>query len=1275
MPQKPLPRIRLGDLPVLDEPTPVATEEERPPIWSPMGLRVVSSLLAGYPAGWAPVLAATGYGLPAAAASSTAAALIGGAGEIGAEYLEGSDISPSRIGLESLLAAVPGQWISKTGRVLPSFVRGSAVSGVGETGREIASGEGIDLERIFGVSLAGGTLSGALAKFLPRTPRVAAPPSPKVKQPKLTIEEQITKRGWDLPQLINKTAKMEAQGHTTVAHDVRVAGLRIIPANPQEVARQIAAVRDPVQAQKLREAAMEAIAGPERLFKEAKKGIEAQEAAKRISDELKELGLEPGKPKAVQTQTSVDPITGKRTTITTPLRSPEGEEPSFGTGFARIGPPPQDNPLKIIYDEWVEMGLSSKLAMEMAAHGVRPDPAELARMRAGSAVVPPIPPGAAIPVVSRAVSAAEGVDPAAVVRVPPTLDLPVQVPVVQDIPSPVTAALSADLSGAKPRFNMGPAVYRPAFESDIDKAAYILAQTKKSPRDADYLAFVMKHTGLDEAGARKLGVDIRQSLKPIARAAKPGTQKEPTVFIVPRSWRPAPTVDPSVANGLPGAAARAASIVPEQPPTSIIDSVLSPTTPEAALPGQIPEPGVPAGTSTIATAPLGTVEPAIDPIRTQLEKSLRGQGFSAEQIAAMTPEELAKQIKTRTRVPPPKVASRINPDEVLSPEEASSFRESFLRRKLTEANVPPQFIDDYIAGVQDYITKKASADPEIRAAAGTVGARISRELPAILEGRGIVPKGFFKQLGTDLRNDLAAAAEDKLAKTASSNLAGSLTELESVALQRIAVAENPALDAATRATQLDNLNHEYNRLQGEVTKTTEQMADVMPKDEGGEIIGDIFGSFQRIIEKNPLLGLRLGFGGLGALGGALANEEDPLTGAIVGAGVGMSAPEIGRLLVKLRIKKADVPGFDEAVKSPEAGERVGSFLWHLAPHVQRSNFLLSSGLPANAIVGPWALGYFGALTKHLAGDPRGTKALQLLMSTRPWQEMSKNETVREATRLVRRVSEDDPQQRAELGGAVLNQLHPTLRKILQQPAFWLTQGDVGIRNIIREAGFSEKEARQITATSEPFLRALKKLVQTRKGPISPTWELIFPFVRTPAALMEMAATRFPGLGYYAQKAIEKGGGIPVSNKELMVQQAITPIVGFGSYLIGSIMPPEQAKVWRRYITNAAGPYSVYAGLGFAAGQANQQGRRGLPAIYKELEFTVPLPSIEPLIDTARFVTNPSMDTLPRGAVPGFVWEARNFLKQGDTAPASISGMKKELNKGLPKIRLGDFNGQ
>jgi len=108
-----------------------------------------------------------------------------------------------------------------------------------------------------------------------------------------------------------------------------------------------------------------------------------------------------------------------------------------------------------------------------------------------------------------------------------------------DITKPVgagTPQLSTDLKGAKPRFNVGPHAYEPQFESDVDLAAYILAQKTPSKRDADYLKFVQRETGLDADQARQLGQQVKARIRDLVKGTRVGVVKGGPVQ-VPQIWQ------------------------------------------------------------------------------------------------------------------------------------------------------------------------------------------------------------------------------------------------------------------------------------------------------------------------------------------------------------------------------------------------------------------------------------------------------------------------------------------------------------------------------------------------------------------------------------------------------------------------------------------------------------------------------------------------------------------------------------------------------------------
>jgi hypothetical protein len=86
--------------------------------------------------------------------------------------------------------------------------------------------------------------------------------------------------------------------------------------------------------------------------------------------------------------------------------------------------------------------------------------------------------------------------------------------------------LPRDLSGASPRFGFGKDLFSLEFASDVDRAAYIIANNaRRSERDADFLGFVMKHTGMNEDEAREYGKGLRQQIKEMAKEAQSGTER------------------------------------------------------------------------------------------------------------------------------------------------------------------------------------------------------------------------------------------------------------------------------------------------------------------------------------------------------------------------------------------------------------------------------------------------------------------------------------------------------------------------------------------------------------------------------------------------------------------------------------------------------------------------------------------------------------------------------------------------------------------------------
>lgn len=83
--------------------------------------------------------------------------------------------------------------------------------------------------------------------------------------------------------------------------------------------------------------------------------------------------------------------------------------------------------------------------------------------------------------------------------------------------------LPQSLRGAKPRYNIGSKSFEPQFESDIDKALFIVAQTKPSKSDAKYLEFLRGHfPELKDNQIRDFGRAVRNEIKGIAQVGEEG---------------------------------------------------------------------------------------------------------------------------------------------------------------------------------------------------------------------------------------------------------------------------------------------------------------------------------------------------------------------------------------------------------------------------------------------------------------------------------------------------------------------------------------------------------------------------------------------------------------------------------------------------------------------------------------------------------------------------------------------------------------------------------
>lgn len=91
---------------------------------------------------------------------------IAGASESLAEYLEGSDQDPKRIGMESAIGAIPFGKLVKEGSLLAKMLKAGAIGGTSEAGREVARGEDINIPSIGGQAALGAGTFGLLHSLM-----------------------------------------------------------------------------------------------------------------------------------------------------------------------------------------------------------------------------------------------------------------------------------------------------------------------------------------------------------------------------------------------------------------------------------------------------------------------------------------------------------------------------------------------------------------------------------------------------------------------------------------------------------------------------------------------------------------------------------------------------------------------------------------------------------------------------------------------------------------------------------------------------------------------------------------------------------------------------------------------------------------------------------------------------------------------------------------------------------------------------------------------------
>ncbi|RPJ36155.1 MAG: hypothetical protein EHM35_08645 [Planctomycetaceae bacterium] len=183
-------------------------------------------------------------------------------------------------------------------------------------------------------------------------------------------------------------------------------------------------------------------------------------------------------------------------------------------------------------------------------------------------------------------------------------------------------------------------------------------------------------------------------------------------------------------------------------------------------------------------------------------------------------------------------------------------------------------------------------------------------------------------------------------------------------------------------------------------------------------------------------------------------------------------------------------------------------------------------------------------------------------------------------------------------------------------------------------------------------------------------DLTFPFKRTPVNIVEQGLLRTPGVGFGMQAlGVNRGTRAADALGVQLAQQGIGLGTLGATEQLGENLTPEQARVLRRFVTNTAGPYSLLAGMGLAAGQARRRGQPVLGTTIRNTAQQMPLPSIEPIEENlgavAKFFDRGpetlTRSDIPRGAYPAGLVDNYKAL-QSFLAPPTPTVPRRRLKR-------------
>lgn len=738
----------------------------------------------------------------------------------------------------------------------------------------------------------------------------------------------------------------------------------------------------------------------------------------------------------------------------------------------------------------------------------------------------------------------------------------------------------------------------------------------------------------------------------------------------------------------PAAPAKVPTKAPETPAQPFNPPKMVPAKGQAEVPSQTPVEApaaagvkMPTMADAMATSEAQAAKQQLDAKAAQLKEGFHKQA-DALKVKAPLSEPLAKKVAEAqttpegTVVPEPFVRFFRNPKQA---EMAQSYNQKMTDEQIdlfnpvlsqyeAQARKSPnaRLLGELLSRMRDDMGWPRQArnlkSQTPKAPTTTPAAPVSQEADALTQevlARQTAQRGtpadvpanaVAQELEAGRQADLAGwQAQQQVSNPAPAEILSKVEEFKIRREQMLNAAKSPE-EAQQIASQLEK---EANDLQLELA-LAERAAN--PK---GTTLGFGLGGAQdifRIAQENPDFAARLASTGVGAGIGAYNSEEDPLSGALIGGSLGyLGAPYAQKLMQKVPQGSSNAPSVADRLVN-----------W------QRFALLSNPQNLAINIVAPTGGGAIGSIEKMLqgglekAGVSGDSGALELgakgLKNVIPWPSRVKNFFTRDAQEANRLLHLEE--QRADIspGGHALD-------RVMSYPARMMTAGDLGVRNALQDAGWSEDMARAVTVTSEPRYENLGKAFVNFARSGGALGRFLLPFSRTAANVVEGSLERTPILGLFMQKAMDNPE-LHASMAEVMARQGMGGLVSFGAYQLGQEIDPQSAKDNKvlLMITNLSGQYGALAAAAFLAGQASQVGAtpgQQVNAAWKSGTQALPLPTAEPLAELGS-ITN-LLDGQPVSP------NAPNPIQRWVPDPLLPRILKGELRNPLDTVANYEFN--